>query len=348
MSFLKLSKKRLALLFLAVILLIALILFLANPKAADALFCRSEETPLALSWGSGTEFRDIPYASNSGSQQLDLYLPADGKQLPLLVIVPGDENMNCSRFSDAAQRMTGFFRDHGFACAVVGYRPAQEAACPGAIEDIKAAIRFLRANADEYGIDGSRIALFGESSGGYLAAMAAVTPEDRFSGVKFAGQDDSKVSAEVPVLIDFCGISEPGAIASDFREEHMPAVFCKAASFSHAVPKVYAAGYHTGMDYFLRTKTADVPNTDLTEYSPMSYVSALAPDRLRCILVHGELDLIAPAGQTKRFEAALSARLGSDSVFTSYPYACRHADPCLYTEEILTSVLEQTQKFLNK
>ena len=50
-----------------------------------------------------------------------------------------------------------------------------EAPYPAAIEDVKAAIRFLRANADTYGYDADRFAIWGESAGAYLATMAAVT-----------------------------------------------------------------------------------------------------------------------------------------------------------------------------
>ena len=53
------------------------------------------------------------------------------------------------------------------ACASVNYRLAQEAAFPAAVEDCKAAVRYLRANADKYGYNADQITVFGESAGGY-------------------------------------------------------------------------------------------------------------------------------------------------------------------------------------
>lgn len=68
-----------------------------------------------------------------------------------------------------------FLAAHGIAAATVDYRLSGDAAFPAQIHDVKAAIRWLRAHASDYGLDPQRIGLFGHSAGGHLAALAALT-----------------------------------------------------------------------------------------------------------------------------------------------------------------------------
>ena len=132
-------------------------------------------------WENGRELLHIPYAETSENQYLDLYLPDCSEKLPLLVLIHGGGFVFGDSQTRQVQWMYRYFRQHGYVCASVNYRLAQEAPWPAAIEDVKAAIRYLRANADGYGIDAGRIAVWGESAGGYLAAMAAVSEDDTFN-----------------------------------------------------------------------------------------------------------------------------------------------------------------------
>lgn len=72
-----------------------------------------------------------------------------------------------------------FFAKHGYSVACVDYSVLPFTEWPEPIEDVKSAIRFLRAHAEEFMIDPDRIAIMGESAGGYLAALAAVTGETK-------------------------------------------------------------------------------------------------------------------------------------------------------------------------
>lgn len=66
----------------------------------------------------------------------------------------------------------------GFVVAAVQYRTSNEAQFPAQVCDIKSAVRYLRAHADRYGIDMERFGIMGDSAGGYLAAMTALTGND--------------------------------------------------------------------------------------------------------------------------------------------------------------------------
>src|SRR5438132_13938581 len=65
--------------------------------------------------------------------------------------------------------------EHGYAAATATYRLAPKSPFPAAVEDVKAAVRWLRANAEKYALDPDRIGVVGDSAGGHLAQFLGVT-----------------------------------------------------------------------------------------------------------------------------------------------------------------------------
>ena len=144
--------------------------------------------PATKEWEGGKIYSHIPYAAESESQYLDLYVPdIPSPQLFVLIhgggFVAGDADTRQVRF------MYDYFRDHGYACASINYRLAGEAPFPAAVCDCKAAIRFLRFHAADYGYDGEKLAVFGESAGGYLALLCSGTTDEEFSSLPFIGEE---------------------------------------------------------------------------------------------------------------------------------------------------------------
>jgi len=115
---------------------------------------------------------DIPYARTSAGEplRLDLYMP-DAAAAPLLIWIHGGawENGNKSAMPMAP------FVERGFAVASVDFSPASKARFPGQVHEIKAAIRFLRAQAKRYGYAADRVAVAGASSGAHLAAVVGTS-----------------------------------------------------------------------------------------------------------------------------------------------------------------------------
>lgn len=99
--------------------------------------------------------------------KLDLYLPKDGKNLPLVVWIHGGGWQNGSKERCPALPLVA----KGFAVASINYRLTDVACFPAQIEDCKAAIRWLRAHASKYGYDPKRIGVWGASAGGHLVAL---------------------------------------------------------------------------------------------------------------------------------------------------------------------------------
>ena len=122
----------------------------------------------------------------------DIYLPpGTEKARPAIVVVHGGGWRKGSRAS-----VKGFgvlLSQAGFVCLCADYRLIAEARWPAQIEDIKCAIRFLKANQDELGVDPDRIGINGDSAGGHLALMAGVASD--FEGTGGHGEFTSEVKA---------------------------------------------------------------------------------------------------------------------------------------------------------
>ena len=154
---------------------------------------------LAPSASAQTVHRDIQYATVDGKALLlDLYLPEGVQSPPLVVWIHGGAWTRGSK-----DRVPPHFVEAGFATASIEFRQSTEAKFPAQIHDIKAAIRFLRAEASQYGYATGRIAISGSSSGGHLAALVGVS-----SGVDaLEGNigDHLGQSSAVQAIIDYYG-----------------------------------------------------------------------------------------------------------------------------------------------
>jgi acetyl esterase/lipase len=151
-------------------------------------------------------FRDITYTRiGERALQLDLYLPARraGRALPVIVFVHGGGWRTGVRanFAPMAIRMA----QRGYAAATVSYRLSPEAPYPAAIHDVKAAVRWMRANAGRHGIDPWRIAVGGGSAGGQIASLVGVTNGlPQFDPNASAGG----VSSAVHSIVNIDGLSD--------------------------------------------------------------------------------------------------------------------------------------------
>jgi acetyl esterase/lipase len=119
---------------------------------------------------------DIPYATSTTGEplKLDLYLP-DAPGAPLLVWIHGGA---WERFDKSSMPLESLV-ERGFAIASLDFSPASKARFPGQVHEIKAGIRFLRAEARRFGYDASRIGILGASSGAHLAALVGTSNNNR-------------------------------------------------------------------------------------------------------------------------------------------------------------------------
>jgi len=126
--------------------------------------------------------------------RLDLLRPAAADRHPLVVYLPGGGFVVAPR--GMARRERGFIAAAGYAVASVAYRTVrQHATYADALADIQSAVGHLIEHADEYGIDQNRIAVWGESAGGYLASLAGLSdPRIRAVVDQFGASDLSRAA----------------------------------------------------------------------------------------------------------------------------------------------------------
>lgn len=149
--------------------------------------------------------KNIPYSSPTANRNLllDVYKPAttSAKRLPAILMIHGGGWRSGDRSHN--NTLAGQLAGKGFVAIPVEYRLSPEALYPAAVHDVKAAIRWMRANADTYGIDPKRIAVLGFSAGGQLAALVGSTNKNpRFEG--FGGH--ATFSSNVQAIVDIDGV----------------------------------------------------------------------------------------------------------------------------------------------
>jgi acetyl esterase/lipase len=234
---------------------------------------------------------DVVYAvpklpdGKSASLKMDILIPEPVRKRTVVVYVPGGGFVVAAK--ESALNLRTYIAEAGFAVASVQYRTTRDGAnYRNGVEDIKSAIRYLRANAGKYGIDADVVAVWGESAGGYLATMVGVTNHD---GTFEAGTNLNQ-SSDVQGVIDDFGASDISRMAADFDAATQHATYTNEGLFQY-IGK--ASGANT-VDTGIATTAAN----------PLKYIQANAPPFL---IFHGNQDRLVSPSQTLILHDALLA-----------------------------------------
>jgi acetyl esterase/lipase len=272
---------------------------------------------------------DIPYASQSTNQRLDIYLPDEGEgPFPVIAVIHGGAfMMGDKRDVQQLPMLEGLKR--GYAVVCIEYRLSGEAIFPAQIQDCKAAIRFIRGNAEKYGFDPRRIAAWGGSAGGHLSSLVGTSAgvkdlEDLSMGFPAA-------ECSVQAVVDWYGPSE------DFlkMDEELKASGCGVPD--HSAPE-------SPESMLLGRLITEVPEL-VRKASPMTYVSAKTPPFL---IQHGLQDQFVPAQQSIHFAEAIEKAAGKERVILELLPGVYHADPAFETPENTSRVLDFIDSVLKK
>jgi arylsulfatase A len=144
--------------------------------------------------------RDVTYAQyGEREMKLDLFRPKNAwGELPAIVCIHGGGWIKGDRSSH--ENLAQALATHGYVTANISYRLSGEAPFPAAIHDCKAAVRFLRAHASEYGIEASQIGAIGLSAGGHLTALLAASGDDlELEGAGGHADWSSAIQAAIPM-----------------------------------------------------------------------------------------------------------------------------------------------------
>jgi acetyl esterase/lipase len=182
---------------------------LSNPQ--NALLQRSQVGVTILNDDDAfTVVRDLEYANAGGmSLMLDLFIPIDDKIHPVIVgIDAGDWNTPIRQTSVITREAS-----RGYAVAMLSFRPASSAPMPAQIADVKAAIRWLRANAERFDLDPSRIGAWGIGAGGHLAALLGTTNGEVAFDEPSLG--NPVYPSGVRAIVDWYGATNLASLAAD-------------------------------------------------------------------------------------------------------------------------------------
>jgi acetyl esterase/lipase len=235
-------------------------------------------------------YSGITYAVAFGFRplQLDLWVPAGDAPAPLVVWVHGGGFMFGDRRHLPETLRTNQLFDAllaaGLTVATIDYRHAMEAPFPAQLHDAKAAVRYLRAHADDLGISTARIGVMGESAGGHIAALVGLTAHraDLEGTHGVVGP-----SSAVDVVVDWYG---PADLATMPRKTLPPEIAAKLPPELLVAPEDQL--------------TRGLEGPALADASPVTHVT---PDAPPFLLVHGTTDWLVPYAQSEQLAAALVA-----------------------------------------
>jgi acetyl esterase/lipase len=161
-----------------------------------------------------TEKKNIVYSSVGDRElHLDIYLPLkkENKKFPAVILIHGGGWRSGDRSMEIP--MAKQLALHDYIAVTVEYRLSPEAKYPAAIHDLKSAVRWMRANAKEYDMDSTRIAVYGCSAGGHLASLLGTTNGlPGFEGSLGNLNHSSEVQAIINIdgILDFAHPAESG------------------------------------------------------------------------------------------------------------------------------------------
>lgn len=241
-----------------------------------------------------TTTHDITYSSptTNGKKtdlKLDIQVPTStsGKK-PLVIYLTGGGFVMADRTANLNQRT--YVADQGYVVASLQYRTTKDGATyKDAVADVKSAIRYLRANADKYDIDAGHVAVWGQSAGGYLAAMTGTTNGEK----SFDIGDNLDQSSEVQGVVDEFGPADLSKLAADYDTAAQKSNYAAGNSAAQWV-------YGPGTKKSVADRTSEVAAAD-----PATHISSkTAP----FVLFHGSADNLVSPSETLDLQKALRAK----------------------------------------
>ena len=266
--------------------------------------------------------KNISYASNSDAQVCDIYLPEGVEKAPVIVLVHGGGFMFGDQAMGVIQPVINKALEKGYAVVSVDYRKATEAVFPAALGDVKAAVRFVKAHAMDYGFDPEHIAIWGESAGAYLSLMTALTPD--VAELNSDVTDYDKIPSDVTALVSFYA---PVEFYTLYEEAGKPD--SAAGSFESK--------------FLGRDIMADKDATYATYWE--TYADAIPADLMVWIQA-GDADARVPHTQSVNFADRLKHYIPEGNIAYSIIEGADHEDDLFYTDENLDAVFNWLDGFM--
>lgn len=281
-----------------------------------------------------TLIRNLPYAAGSEAQKLDIYLPyrVTGLRPVILWMHPGGfhggDKGGVANSPGARVSMIELVLpmiERGYSVVSANYRLSGEAIFPAAVHDVKAAVRWIRANATQYYFNPRKIAAWGSSAGGYLAQMLATT--GGVGAMEDLSVGNADQSSRVVAAVDWYGPVDFLLMDPQHTELGQEAHVHEAGS-----PESKFMG---GPIYEIIEKCRAA--------SPMTYVSK---DSTPLYIQQGKGDLIIPYLQSRMLAEKMTAAIGKENVILKLVEKVGHADWGFFSLANISKVIDFLDRYL--
>jgi acetyl esterase/lipase len=270
---------------------------------------------------------DIPYAGQSQSQKLDVYLPEEGDgPFPVILSIhggafkAGDKGDN-----QLIPMLEGLNR--GYALVSINYRLSQEAIFPAQIFDMKAAVRWIRANSKQYKFNPDKITAWGGSAGGHLSALLGTSGEVKSLEDLSTGNRDQ--SSRVQAVVDWFGPTDFLKMDEQLKESGVknPQV--------HSVPD-------SPESELIGKNLEDAPDL-VRAANPETYITQDDPP---FFIQHGLIDPLVPYQQSVNLANKLEKVIGKENVSLELFQEAGHGGPVFMSPENLNKVFRFLDKYM--
>ncbi|MBN1467848.1 MAG: alpha/beta hydrolase [Fusobacteriaceae bacterium] len=264
--------------------------------------------------------------SQNTKLKMDILKPSVKEKLPVVVFITGGAYLGSPKENYLQQRM--YLAEAGYLVASIEYRTVPTVMFPTPLEDVKTAVRYLKENADRFGIDTNKIAVMGESAGGHLAALMGTT-----NGMKdFDKGEYLNQTSDIKATIDLYGPSDLAKIAGDYSKEIQDI---------HDSPSSPESMFVNGFSMFTKSKSIMETPEKVKVANPITYISAKTTPFL---LMHGDKDFMVSPSQTDNLYKAL---IEKNIVAIRYVVkGAGHGDIYWNQEDVLKVIVEFLDKTL--
>jgi acetyl esterase/lipase len=270
---------------------------------------------------------DVAYASSSPAQKLDIYLPEEGNgPFPVIVSIHGGAFKGGDKADGQVTPMLEGLK-RGYAVVSINYRLSGEAIFPAQIYDVKAAIRWIRANAKIYKLNPEKIAAWGGSAGGHLSAMAGTS--GNVKELEDLSLGNPAQSSRVLAVVDWFG-------PTDFikMDEQLKASGVKNPQ-THSIPD-------SPESELIGKNLIDAPEL-VRKANPETYIT---PDDPPFLIQHGRIDHLVPYQQSENLAAKLIPVIGKGKVTFEILENNDHGGPGFTTEQNINKVFTFLDQYL--
>jgi len=257
---------------------------------------------------------DIAYANQSSRQMLDIYLPEEGRgPFPVIIAIHGGSFVKGDKQDFQIVPVLAALK-RNYAVVAVNYRLSQEAKFPSQIQDVKAAIRWIRATGGNYELNREKIVVWGDSAGGNLAALVGTS--EGVKELEDGTMGNPEQSSRVDAVVDWYG-------PIDFL------------SMGNQLKQINQSPRKSNSSYIGKSKE-EAPEL-YTSASPATYIHPGMPPFL---IQHGNRDQVIPLQQSIDFATKLENILGKEKVTLDIIDNANHLDEKFTDPENIKKVLD--------